>query len=74
MAKNKTFLVLIGVSVFQILIIILLLLYISLLIKNTKFTETQISTTTPPQNLPENIEMVLDVDESKPNGLPTVEF
>ena len=72
MAKKMTFVMFVSVLVFQILIILSLLLYISLLI-NTNSNETQ-ANITPPLNLPDNLETVLDVEDKKPKGLQVVEF
>lgn len=72
MAKKMTFVMFVSVFVFQILIILSLLLYISLLI-NTNSNETQ-ANITPPLNLPDNLEIVLDVEDKKPKGLQVVEF
>lgn len=72
MAKKMTFVMFVSVFVFQILIILSLLLYISLLI-NTNSNETQ-ANITPPPNLPDNLEMVLDVEDKKPKGLQVVDF
>nr|DAQ12095.1 MAG TPA: hypothetical protein [Bacteriophage sp.] len=72
MAKKMTFVMFVSVFVFQVLIILSLLLYISLLI-NTNSNETQ-ANITPPLNLPDNLEIVLDVEDKKPKGLQVVEF
>ena len=71
MAKKMTSVMFASVLFLQT-VIILLLLSISLCI-NTNSNETQ-ANITPPPNLPDNLEMVLDVEDKKPKGLQIVEF